>query len=176
MALPKITYGIDLWYTPPAKPVGCTRNTGSVSALCSLQKAQRIASLAITGMLRTTPDNFIDVHAGIFPMELALLKTCHHALIWILTLPEYHLLRQIINKAKWDPLTKHLSPIDLLPKHFNIKDTKMETIYPAAVIKCTKDKFTTSIDSNRNDSITSESNDNADYKLFSDGSGRENKW
>ena len=43
VALPKITYGIDLWYTPPAKPVGHTRNTGSVSALCSLQKAQRIA-------------------------------------------------------------------------------------------------------------------------------------
>ena len=81
VALPKITYGIDLWYTPPAKPVGRTRNTGSVSALCSLQKAQKIASLAITGTLRTTPNNFIDVHAGIFPMELALLKACHHTLI-----------------------------------------------------------------------------------------------
>ena len=81
VALPKITYGIDLWYTPPAKPVGCTRNTGSVSTLHSLQKVKRIASLAITGTLRTTPNNFIDIHAGIFPMELALLKACHHGLI-----------------------------------------------------------------------------------------------
>ena len=81
VALPKITYRIDLWYTPPVKPIGHTKNTGSVSALRSLQKAQRIASLAITGTLRTTSSDFIDVHAGIFPIELALLKACHHTLI-----------------------------------------------------------------------------------------------
>ena len=128
VALPKITYGIDLWYTLPAKPVGCTRNTGSVSALHSLQKARRIASLAITRTLRTTPNNFIDVYAGIFPIKLALLQVCHYVIIQILTLPEYHLLHQIINKAKQDPLTKHLSLINLLLKQFNIKDTKMENI------------------------------------------------
>ena len=46
VALPKITYGIETWYTPPDKPMGYTKNTGSVSALRNLQKAQRIATLA----------------------------------------------------------------------------------------------------------------------------------
>ena len=48
VALPKITYGIDIWYTPPHKPVGRTRNSGSVGALRNLTKIQRIATLAIT--------------------------------------------------------------------------------------------------------------------------------
>jgi hypothetical protein len=38
VALPKITYGIDIWYTPPSKPAGCTRNSGSVGILRNLQK------------------------------------------------------------------------------------------------------------------------------------------
>ena len=49
VALPKITYGINIWYTSPSKPAGCNKNTGSVTALRNLQGAQRIASLAITG-------------------------------------------------------------------------------------------------------------------------------
>ena len=40
VALPKITYGLDVWYTPPSKPAGYTKNTGSVGALRNLQKAQ----------------------------------------------------------------------------------------------------------------------------------------
>ena len=33
VALPKITYGLDIWYTPPSKPAGHTRNTRSVGVL-----------------------------------------------------------------------------------------------------------------------------------------------
>ena len=33
MALPKITYGLDIRYTPPTKPIGYTKNTGSVGTL-----------------------------------------------------------------------------------------------------------------------------------------------
>ena len=40
VALPKITYGIDTWYTPPHKTPGTTKNAGSVGALRSLQKIQ----------------------------------------------------------------------------------------------------------------------------------------
>jgi hypothetical protein len=40
VALPKITYGINIWYTPPTKPAGYTKNTGSAGALRNLQKIQ----------------------------------------------------------------------------------------------------------------------------------------
>lgn len=81
VALPKIMYGIETWYTPPDKPLGQTKNTVLVGALHSLEKAQRIAALAITGTLRTTPNDYIDAHTAIFPIELALLKACHSTII-----------------------------------------------------------------------------------------------
>jgi hypothetical protein len=51
VALPKITYGLDVWYDPPTKPPGATKNLGAVGALKALCKVQRIATLAITGAL-----------------------------------------------------------------------------------------------------------------------------
>ena len=68
VALPKITYGLDIWYTPASKRPGQTRNTRSARELHQLQKTQRIASLAIIGALRTTPINFVDAHAGLLPI------------------------------------------------------------------------------------------------------------
>jgi len=77
VAIPKMTYGLDVWYTPPTKPVGAKRNHGSVTALRGLQKAQHVATLAITGALRTTPTDVLDAHAGLLPMQLTLLKAAH---------------------------------------------------------------------------------------------------
>ena len=37
VALPRITYGLDVWYTPPRKKAGQTRNSGSAAALRQLK-------------------------------------------------------------------------------------------------------------------------------------------
>ena len=86
VVLPKMTYGLDIWYTPPYKPVGFTKNTGSVNIL-HLQKTQRLASTAITGTLHTATTDLLDAHAGILLMELALLKACHRAIVHAYTVP-----------------------------------------------------------------------------------------
>jgi len=59
VALPKITYGLDMWYSPLNKPMGATRNEGSVSILKALERLQRIATLAIMGGLRFTPTDLL---------------------------------------------------------------------------------------------------------------------
>lgn len=173
VALPKITYGIDIWYSPPLKPIGYTKNTGSVGVLRNLQKTQRLATTAITGTFRTAPTDLIDVHAGVFPIELALLKACHRAIIRSHTLPPTHPLHKIIRQAKRNPPTKHLSPIDRLIKNFNMIDLNMEIITPSTKNPLTQPSYGIHIDSNREASITSERNDTADFRIFSDGSGQE---
>jgi hypothetical protein len=100
VALPKITYRLDIWYSSPTKPVGAVKNVGSVGTLKMLQKLQRMATLAITGALRSTPTDLLDAHTGILPMELALLKNCHRAAVRILMLPETHLLHRKVREAK----------------------------------------------------------------------------
>ena len=175
VALPKITYGIDIWYSPPTKPVGYTRNTGSVGILRNLQKIQRMATLAITGTLRTSPNDYVDVHARVLPMELALLKACHSATVRSLTLPNTNPIHQIIQKAKRAPPTKYLGPFDHLLKLFSLRNNKLETIQPAvSILERDTMRFTTKIDKSREVSINSESQDDADFKIFSDGSGHDN--
>jgi len=174
VALPKITYGLDVWYTPPNKPIGFTKNSGSVGILHNLQKIQRMATTAITGTLRSAPTDLIDAHAGLLPMEIALMKACHRSLVRILTLPATHPLYQIIRKDKRHPPEKHLSPLDQLLKIFNMRNTKIETIDPALRNTTGTTNFKTTIKTSREDSIAFERNDNADYKVFSDGSGQEN--
>ncbi len=130
VALPKIMYGIDTWYTPPHKTPGTTKNAGSVSALRSLQKIQRVATIAITDALRTTPTPLLDAHAGLLPMELVLSKASHRAAVRLLTLPHTHPLHRIIKDARRKPLNKHLGSVDLAIATLNIGNAKMETITP----------------------------------------------
>ena len=130
VALLKITYGLDVWYTPPTKPTGYTKNTGSVGALRNLQKTQRLATTAITGTLRSAPTDLLDAHSGLLPMELVLMKACHRAMIRMLTLPNSHPLHRIVTSAKRSPPEKHLSPIDQLLKIFKMRNTGLEVIDP----------------------------------------------
>ena len=171
VALPKITYGIDIWYSPPTKPAGYTKNIGSVNALRQLQKTQRIATLAITGSLRTSPNDLLDVHAGLLPMDLALLKACHNAMVRMLTLPNTHPLHRIIKHAKRHPPDKHTSPIDQLLKTLGLIGTNMETIYPCLGKDDAPNIFSTETAKTREVSINLERNDKADYRIYSDGSG-----
>jgi ribonuclease HI len=173
VALPKITYGLDVWYTPPTKPAGYTKNIGSVGILRNLQKVQRMATTAITGTLRSAPTDLIDAHAGILPMELALLKACHRAIVRILTLPESHPLHHTIKQAKRHPPLRHHSPLDQLLKTFSLVNKRVEIIDSATHRPISDKSFDTIIDINREVSITAERADNADYKIYSDGSGHD---
>lgn len=77
VAVPKMTYRLDIWYTPPYKELGKKRNTGSVKALREFSKLQRMATLAITEALHTAPTDLLDAHAGLLPADLMLKK------IWV---------------------------------------------------------------------------------------------
>ena len=88
--------------------------------------------LAITGMLRTTPTDFVDAHAGILPIELALLKATHRVVTRMLTLPSTHPLHSIVSYTRANPPSKHASPLANLLRIFKMNRTNMETILPAA--------------------------------------------
>lgn len=165
-------YGADVWYTPPTKPIGAKRNQGSVAALRGLAKTQRIATLAITGSLRTTPSDLIEIQADVFPIELTLLKTTHRAAIRLCTLPETHLLHETINEAVMSQPSKHFSPIDNLLNRFQLNPSKFERINPCIKNPNDINEITTKLEE-KVAATKSEENDNADYRIYSDGSGNE---
>ena len=46
-----------------------------------MTKLQRLTSLAIVGGTKLTPTDLLDAHAGLFPIELMLLRICHRAAV-----------------------------------------------------------------------------------------------
>jgi hypothetical protein len=86
VAILKMTYGLDVWYMPPHKPLCKKKNSGSIKALREFHKLQRVAMLAINGTLRTPPINLLDSHAGLLPADLLLKKICYRSMIQVCTL------------------------------------------------------------------------------------------
>jgi hypothetical protein len=171
VALPKITYGLDVWYTPPNKKAGQTKNSGSSAALRQLQKTQRIATLAITGALRSSPNDFVDAHAGLLPIDLALRKASYRAVVRLLTLPNTHPLHSILLQIKEHPPTRHECPIASLLRIFRLSGPTVETISPAIQLPVLATKFNIKIQDSREKSIEFKKKDKADFKVYSDGSG-----
>ena len=173
VALPKMTYGLDVWYTPPHKTEEAARRSGSVSALRALGKVQRVAALAITGALRTTPNDFLDAHAGLLPIGLVLEKICHRAMIRMNTLPDTHPLHRLIHSAKQSKPVKHLGPINHLLSYFNLRKKDFEHIAPPKGLPYIPRLFTVDLNGSRQDSIQAEKEDQADFKAYTDGSAGE---
>jgi hypothetical protein len=152
-----LTYGTR---RPPSP--GYTKKTGSTGALRSFKKVQRIAALAITGTLRTSLNDYVDAHAGILPMELALLKACHSALVRTLTLPSTNPVHQVAQAAKRTQPRRHSGPIDNLLRIFRLRNVETETIHPAITLKSLSPQHRIEIDNSREDSINLERTDDAD--------------
>lgn len=115
----------------------------------------------------------LDIHAGILPLELTMLKVCHRLLVQICTLPKSHPLHQLIHKYHTTHIRKDCTLLhnllDLFPE---IHPDKIETITPnphspAYIIS----SFTTEIAQDRDTSIHDEAINSSEIKVFTDGSG-----
>ena len=104
-------------------------------------------------------------------MEHALRKATYRAIIRILTLPPNHPLHEVVKTIKDNPPTRHASPIATLLRIYKLMNAKLETITPSNQLSWLTNKFTTKISNSREESITNEKEDKADFKVFSDGSG-----
>ena len=177
VAVPKMTYGAEIWYNPPRKTPGAKHKTGSVRVLHQLTKVQRMATIVINGALRTTPTDILDIHAGIMPLECTMLKVCHRALVRLCTLPELHPLHQVIHEYCSVHARKHYMPLhklmDLFPE---IHLDKLETITPdlqrAPYVSL---PFDTEIAKDQEDSMLNEVTSKPEIKVFTDRSGMEGK-
>ena len=72
VAIPKMTYAVDIWYTPPHRKEGTKKDSGSVGITNKLVSLQQMAALAITGALCFTATDVLDLHAGTWPVRLLL--------------------------------------------------------------------------------------------------------
>ena len=114
VAIPKVTYLLDVWFIPSHKKEGKRNNSSSVRALKSMGKIQRIATRAIMGGLWTSPNDLLDAHARVLPVNLLLECICHLAVVQAATLPKGHPLRSMIWQYSKSPVKTHLPPLQKL--------------------------------------------------------------
>ena len=133
VAILKMTYAIDVWLMPPRKRDGAKRYTGSVNITNRFATLQRMAVLAITGAMRTTATDVLDLHVGLLPMHLALHRLCHRATLRITALPDMHPLYNIFCKWVCRYIKSHRSPLHKLPDTFNIVPRSIETCQPVHI-------------------------------------------
>ena len=173
VAIPKMTYALDVWYVPPHKKEGKRNNSGSVRALRSMGKIQRIATRAITGGLWTSPNDLLDTHAGVLPANLMLERICHSAAVRTATLPASHPLRSMVRGYSKTPAKTHLSPLQKLIERFKIRPKRFETIRPDPRPPTYKRTFAATIADSKEESIKEEAKDDSDVRIYTDGSGFE---
>jgi len=69
VAILRTLYAVDTWCAPP-------KHHGTKRTIGKLKKSQRAGTLAITGGLRTTPTDSLDVHTNVLPAHLEVNRHC----------------------------------------------------------------------------------------------------
>ena len=88
--MPSFMYAANVWFELVDRSLEGWKARGSVGVSCKLTSVQHIATVAITGALRTTATDTMEAHANLWPMELLMHRICHRAAMWLTALPESH--------------------------------------------------------------------------------------
>ena len=127
-----MTYAADVWYTPTHKREGAGKTNGSVGIMRRMASMQWMAS-AITGALRTTPTDLLDLHAGLWPLHLMFQQVCHQATQRIASLPKSHPLHAVYWTRVKRYIKMHRSPLHELAALYGIMLGSLETLSPVRV-------------------------------------------
>ncbi|OJA12400.1 hypothetical protein AZE42_10041 [Rhizopogon vesiculosus] len=77
MAVPKMLYAADLWFTPAFRDGSDIPQHGSLGVVRRLTSVQRIAAISMTGVMRSSATDTLEAHANLLPISLHLQNICH---------------------------------------------------------------------------------------------------
>jgi hypothetical protein len=124
IAVPRMLYAADIFLTARCK-VG-KRQDGKTSqgVVNKLASIQRRAAIMITGAMRTTPTDILDVMANLLPFHLLIDKIRHRAALRLATLPPTHPLHKPVVNAAMRLVKRHPTPLhDLSHAHVQHQTT-----------------------------------------------------
>ncbi|KAJ7182753.1 hypothetical protein C8R43DRAFT_827248, partial [Mycena crocata] len=102
---------------------------GTVWVAKALGKVQRLVCKVITGALRTTATDLLDLHANILPVHIRLNRTTFNAAARLCSLPPSHPLHRVVARCKHVPRF-HRSPIHHTLHAFPSLCAAFEVIHP----------------------------------------------
>lgn len=101
IAVPRMLYAADIFLTPQRKMTTKSKDGKSSQGIINkLAMVQRQAAIMITGAMRTTATDILDIMANLLPFHLLVDKLRHHAALRLTTLPSTHpLYKPVANAA-----------------------------------------------------------------------------
>jgi hypothetical protein len=172
VAIPRFTYGAEVWYSYPHKPEGGSKTKGSVAITNKLRSIQCKVAITITGSLSCTAGNILNFHAFILPIELLfhklLLRSALQLCALLLTRPIHPLLLSAARRK----VKCHLSPLNHLLRFTQIDPKVVETISPVRRSPGYIPAFKTTISPNKDEAFVMAviTNELAPVHVYTDGS------
>ena len=94
VAVPRMLYAADVFLVPEM-----LWSKGTKGVITKLNWARRQAVLLITGVLRSTATDILDVHANLLPFHLLMSQVVHRAATRLACLPDFHPLAKIVQRV-----------------------------------------------------------------------------
>ena len=175
VAIPKISYAADVWYTLPHKTSESSKKrTGSVKFTQKLQSAQRRAVIAMLGAMRTTAGDVLNAHAYLPPPHLLFLKTLIRSATRLVSLPHSHPLHKPSQLAIKRLTKRHPSPLHTLFATTRIQPKQYETVLSTRRRRNYQMLANVHIDEDREVAIE-KANRLTGIVIYTDGSGHDKK-
>ena len=176
IAVPRMLYAADIFLTPQQN-IGKRSKSGAnkQAAITKLASIQRRAAIMITGAMKTTATDVVEVMANLLPFHLLVDKLWHRAAIRLATLPSSHPLHKPVANAANRLIKCHATPLHDLMHRYGIQPRGFETINAVRFDTRWKPKITTEVTPDTDKAIEAIQRDNPDVKVFADGSGMDGK-
>lgn len=129
--------------------------------------------LAASGALRSSPTDAVEAHLNVLPVELLVKKITHHAALRLMMLPPSHPLAKFAKHCSNRSVKHHKTPLHTLSTIFNLKSTQIKKIKPVMTPPWMDISIKTLVLS-RDQAIVYHKNCEADFRIFTDGSGYKN--
>lgn len=171
VAILKMLYVADLWFTPTYQDSSDSLQWGSIRVAKHLTSIQWIAALSITGAIRTTATDLLEVHANLLPISLLLQNMCHWAIIHIATHPNTHLLYDPIRRAARCFINSHHTFLHQLTHQFKIDPREIETLIPSHRSPTSRNPFKMHIEPSKQEAIEKHAQILDTIQVYSDSSG-----
>ena len=173
VALPSMLYAADVWCVPPVRRANGRQTRGTRGFIGRMERVQRQAVLQITGALRTTSTDLLLAHADIAPIESHIRKVCYSAALRIATLPQTNPIGKAARRAARHHVKRLPSPLHNIMAMLQVHPDEIEKIQPVRKHPHWKSAIETVIPENKDQAETRELNNEADIRVYSDGSGYE---
>lgn len=175
VAIPAFTYAADVWYSGVSEMSKGSRRTGSVAVTKRLCPAQRSMAKQVTGALRTTAGDVLEVFANLLPIDLLFRKVLTRAALRLASLPQSHPLRGPVRNSVRSHVRRHRSPLHNLFSFTGVTPDHVERVHPTRRRPGYAPAFSIHIPESKDEAldIIEKVFDSTSCSVFCDGSGFE---